>query len=202
MKKIREATEDEIILEFLKAEYESKRFNKKLINDLNNLNYSIDLIINGDINNKDENILRRKLIKYYRGYPNEDIFTNFPKDINWSFVELSESDINNLYYIDYDYWNEISNNTSKPLEAVKNIRKGIEIKPLPINTFIEGFETIKTKKFLPIILITCNDKKYLIIEGHSRATIYAFDPKYLNNTYAYVGNCSIEEMNKYDKRMI
>ena len=76
------------------------------------------------------------------------------------------------------------------------------MKPLSTNSFIEGFKEINNKKFLPIILITCNCSKYLILEGHSRATIYAFDPNYLEGTYAYVGYCSKEEMNIYDKRMI
>ena len=53
-----------------------------------------------------------------------------------------------------------------------------------------------------MILITCNDEKYLIIEGHSRMTIYAFVPHKLEGTYAYVGYCSPEEMKKYDARML
>jgi hypothetical protein len=203
MEKVKTVTEDEVILSFLKSEYDSRRFNKKLCKSLEETNNSSSLIVNGNINNENENDLRRKLIKHYRGYPGEDIFTNFPNNINWSYVKLSKEDINNLYYINYDYWNEISNNTSKPLEAVNNIKSGKEMNhPLKISTFIEGFSLITEKKFPPMILITCNNDKYLIIEGHSRATIYAFDPNYLEGTYAYVGNCSIDEMNKYDSRMV
>ena len=50
-------------------------------------------------------------------------------------------------------------------------------------------------------LITCNEEKYLIIEGHSRMTVYGFDPSKLNGTFAYVGYTSEEEMKKYDPRM-
>ena len=52
------------------------------------------------------------------------------------------------------------------------------------------------------ILITCNDKRYLIVEGHSRMTIYGFDPTKLDGTYAYVGYCSSRDMKKYDPRML
>ena len=42
-------------------------------------------------------------------------------------MKLSSQDIDNIYYIDYDYWNELSNGTSKPTEAAKVIKSGKEI---------------------------------------------------------------------------
>ena len=33
-------------------------------------------------------------------------------------------------------------------------------------------------------------------------TIYAFDPSKLEDTYAFVGHCTEEEMKKYDARML
>ena len=55
--------------------------------------------------------------------------------------------------------------------------------------------------FPPIILITCNNKKYLVIEGHSRVTIYGLNPQKFNKTLGFIGICSKEEMKKYDNRM-
>ena len=52
------------------------------------------------------------------------------------------------------------------------------------------------------MLITCNDEKYLIIEGHFRMTVYGFNSNKLNGTYAYVGYTTEEEMKKYDPRML
>ena len=57
-------------------------------------------------------------------------------------------------------------------------------------------------KFPPVILITCNDKKFLIIEGHYRMTVYGFDPSKLDGTFVYVGYTSENEMRKYDIRML
>ena len=202
MKIIRNTNEAEMILDFLKGELNSKRFNEQLIDIINNLNLKLNLVVDGDTSNSDENLLRLKIMKEYRGYPNKELFKNFPKIDNWSFVELASKDINKVFYIDYDYWNELSNNTSSPLEAAKNINNGIEIYDVSNQPFIDGAKYLENGKFPPVILITCNDEKYLIIEGHSRMTVYGFEPSKLEGTYAYVGHCTPGEMEKYDERML
>lgn len=201
MKLIRESNEAEMILEFLKGEINSNRFNADLIKVLNQLKLDENIIYNGDISNKEENKKRLEIMYLFRGYPTKELFENFPVIEKWKLMQLSALDINNIYYINYDYWNELSNNTSSPIEAAKNINKGIEIYDVSNKPFLERMSYLKNGKFPPVILITCNDEKYLIIEGHSRMTIYGLDPSKLEGTYAYVGYCSIKEMEKYDSRM-
>ena len=202
MKKIRDSSEDEMILDFLKAELNSNRFYEKLCKIIKKLNFNLNIIMHGDVTNKEENISRLKIMNKYRGYPNKELFENFPIIDKWSFVELSSKDINNMYYIDYDYWNELSNSTSSPVEAAKTIIDGKEIFGVSNQPFLDGIKCLNKNKFPPVILITCNNEKYLIIEGHSRMTIYGFDPSKLEGTYAYVGNCTPAEMKKYDIRML
>lgn len=202
MKTIRKSNENEMILEFLKGEINSNRFNEDLNNTLLELNLDSNIITNGNINNDEENKLRLDIMKKYRGYPDEELFERFPKIDEWKFMQLSADDIKRIYYIDYDYWNELSNNTSNPLEAVKVIKLGKEVYGVSNKPFLDGVEYLKGNAFPPIILITCNDEKYLIIEGHSRMTVYGFLPDKLEGTYAYVGYCNEEEMKKYDVRML
>ena len=202
MKLIKDTNESEMILEFLKGELNSNRFNNDLNKVLNNLNIDCNIITNGNILNLEENKLRLKIMKEYRGFPDKELFERFPKVIDWKYVSLSEEDLDNIYYIDYDYWNLLSNNTSRPSEAVKVIKNGIEVYDISNQQFLDGVEYLKNNTFPPVILLTCNDEKYLIIEGHSRMTIYAFMPSKLNGTYAYIGYCSEDEMKKYDIRML
>ena len=202
MKLIRKTNEAEMILEFLKGELNSKRFNEDLNNAINELGLDSSIILNGNIEDEQENNDRLKIMKKFRGYPDEELFERFPNIEEWKFLELNESDIDNIYYIDYDYWNELSNGTSKPVEAAKVIKSGKEIYELSNQPFLDGVEYNKTNKFPPVILITCNNEKYLIIEGHSRMTVYGFNSNKLNGTYAYVGYTTEEEMKKYDPRML
>ncbi len=202
MNLIRKTNEAEMILEFLKGELNSKRFNEDLNNAINELGLDSNIILNGNINDDQENIDRLKIMKKFRGYPDEELFERFPKIEEWKYLELNEKDIDNIYYIDYDYWNKLSNGTSKPVEAAKVIKSGKEIYEVSNQPFLDGVEYNKINKFPPVILITCNDEKYLIIEGHSRMTVYGFNPSKLNGTYAYVGYTTEEEMKKYDQRML
>lgn len=202
MKVIRDTNESEMILEFLKGELNSNRFNNDLLKILEKLKLDKNIIINGDISNSDENNKRLEIMNLYRGYPSRELFENFPVINEWKYCRLSSEDINKIYYIDYDYWNILSNNTSSPLEAAKNIKSGVEVFDVSNKPFLDGIEYLKQDIFPPVILITCNDERYLIIEGHSRMTIYAFNPDRLEGTYAYVGYCSKEGMKKYDPRML
>ena len=161
MKIVRNSNEDEMILEFLKGEIQSDRFNNDLKRVLDKLSLDDNIINNGDFNNQDENKKRLKIMNLFRGYPDKELFKNFPNINQWKFVQLSSDDINNIYYIDYDYWNELSNNTSNPLEAAKNINKGIEIYDVSNKPYLDGVEFLEENEFPPVILITCNDKKYL-----------------------------------------
>ena len=202
MNLIRKTNEAEMILEFLKGELNLKRFNEDLNNAINELGLDSSIILNGNIEDEQENNDRLKIMKKFRGYPDEELFERFPNIEEWKFLELNESDIDNIYYIDYDYWNELSNGTSKPVEAAKVIKSGKEIYEVSNQPFLDGVEYNKTNKFPPVILITCNNEKYLIIEGHSRMTVYGFNSNKLNGTYAYVGYTTEEEMKKYDPRML
>ena len=202
MEIIRNTNESEMILEFLKGEINSNRFNNELIKVLEQLNLNKDIIINGDISNQEENNNRLKIMSLFRGYPDKELFENFPIIDKWKFMKLSSEDINHIYYIDYDYWNELSSNTSSPIEAAKNINNGVEVYDVSNKPFLNGIKYLENNAFPPVILITCNDERFLIIEGHSRMTIYGFNPSKLEGTYAYVGYCSPEEMKKYDSRML
>ena len=202
MKIIRDSNENEMILDFLKGEINSNRFNKDLYKVLNELNINDNIIYNGNVNNNKENIIRLKIMNKYRGYPNKELFENFPNIYEWKYMELNTNDIDNIYYIDYDYWNILSNNTSKPTIAAKVINSGKEVFDVSNKQYIDGLKYLDNNKFPPIILITCNELKYLIIEGHLRMTVYGLEPSKLNNTYAYVGYCTIEDMKKYDIRML
>ena len=105
MKLVKKSSEAEMILEFLKGEINSKRFNEDLNNAINILGLDSNIILNGNIEDEKENIDRIKIMKKFRGYPDEKLFERFPKIEDWKYFELNENDINNIYYIDYDYWN-------------------------------------------------------------------------------------------------
>lgn len=203
MKIIRKSSEDEMLLEYLKSEINSKRFGKRLKDTLVELNISEDIIMNGSIEYTKENEQRKLIMKKFRGYPTEDIFERFPKKIRWFYVEFEEGDINRLFYLNWDYWNEISSNTSKPTEAAHNICNGMEIYNVSNEPYFKGLKYLENNnKFNPIVAITYNGERCVIIEGHSRMTVYGLKPELFVGTFGYIGFCSMEEMKIYDSRMV
>ena len=96
MKLIRKSNEDEMILEFLKGELNSKRFNGSLDNIINDLGLDSSIIFNGNIKNKKENLDRLNIMKKFRGYPDNGLFENFPKISEWKYLELDENAILDL----------------------------------------------------------------------------------------------------------
>lgn len=203
MKIIRNSSEDEMLLEYLKSEINSKRFGERLKKTLNELNISKDILLNGNLENKYENEQRKTIMEKFRGYPTEDIFERFPKELKWFYVQFEEGDIDKIFYLNWEYWNEISNSTSKPTVASKNIYNGVEIYGVSNEPYFKGLKYLENNnKFNPIIAITCNGERFVLIEGHSRMTVYGMKPELFVGTFGYVGFCSEEEMKVYDSRMI
>ena len=82
------ASEAEMVLAFLQAEIDSSRFRDEVINALKECNVTEKLIIHGDVLNETENAIRKKVLGIYRGYPDSEIFKNYPGKIDWKFVRF------------------------------------------------------------------------------------------------------------------
>jgi len=202
MKLLRDASEDEMILTFLKGELKSSRFGNDVKNALAELSADEKLITEGDLSNDTQNELRKKALGICRGYPDREIFENYPKNVKWSFVQFDAEDIEKLRYIDYDYWNELSSDTSKPTDAADNIRKGITVFNVPNDNFFKAAEAIGKTAFPPVIALSCDDEMLILIEGHVRATAYALKEGSLSGTYGYIGRCSREDLKKKEPRLV
>ena len=202
MQIIRSATQAEVVLSFLQGEFESSRFGEELRQTLDFFDFPHSLISDGDFCDKKQNEDRLKVFKKFRGFPDQELFERFPKNIEWNYVQFSKGDFFNCFYINYSYWNELSDFTSLPSFACKNILAGKEVFDVSNENFLNGKELLGKVQFPPVILISCNSKKYLIIEGHSRMTLYGFNPDFFDGTFGYVGTVSTEEMKKYDARML
>lgn len=170
-----------MILEFLKGEITSKRFQAQIIEVCNKLKVSTGIIENADLNNPEENSKRKEILRLFRGYgSNVHLFENFPIISKWIFAECSCEDIKTIRYINYSYWNELSKHTGSSLIAAETIREGKEIYGISNSAFVDGVNYLEQGgSFPPIILLTSNNENYIILEGHSRMTVYGLAPNFL-----------------------
>lgn len=200
MKIIRESTEEEMISNFLLGEICSNRFSKKLKKVLTDLNLNESIIKNPNLDIEKENLLRKKILKKFRGYgKNEGLFENFPNVQKYTLCSFSGSDFKNISYINYSYWNELSNNTSSPLVAAENIKNNKVVFNVSNKQYIDCAKEIEQgKTFVPMIFLTCDYKNFVILEGHLRMTAYALVPNYFNDIKCFVLKCSKQELEKWN----
>ena len=201
MKILRSSSEAEMLLCFLKAEYTSPRFAEDLHAAMAQCHAEPELILQGDPENEMENALRAEVMGQFRGYGrDEELFQNFPVGkADWVYAQLEAEDLARIRYIDYSYWNEISNGTSCPLDAVGNIRADHRIFDVPHDRFLAGEQFLRSGgKFPPIVLLWSEKGPYVIVEGHLRMTAYALAPEFFPGTFCYLGTCTQDELKRWN----
>jgi hypothetical protein len=203
MQKIKPSLENEMVFEFLKMELDSDRYAERIEAVLEALRIDKKIITDGDINSERENALRIEVLKRFRGYRNEELFINFPAKIDWVWAVFDEGDMSKIFYIEYSYWNEISNYTGSPLEAAKTILAGKTVYDVPNDGFVNAARKIKEgHKFPPLICLTDkSESRYIILEGHCRMTAYGLVPEFFQNIDVLLGYCGCEDLNRWYGKM-
>lgn len=174
MQYIRTCSPDEVVLEWLKAELMSPRFSSDLKTAIKKVGYKESIITEANLASSDENKARRIILKTYREWLNLDF-----DDRTWQLVELDQGDVKKLHYIDYSYWNELSDNTRLVGRAAENILEGKIVFDVPNDHFFTLSKEIEAGKELPAVILAshANDMPPEILEGHLRATAYVLAQK-------------------------
>jgi hypothetical protein len=167
MKTIRASSPDEAILVWLQAELKSKRFQNDLQKSLDKYELSTQIITDPDLSDVAENRLRLKILKDYRDWFDKDVYA-----YNWKLVELTANDIKTLRYIDYSYWNELSDDTQLVGVAAKNVKRGKVVFDVSNDHFFDIAKAVDAGTQFPPIVALENGQGLEIIEGHARATGY------------------------------
>lgn len=192
MKYIKKSSENEMIVVFLRAEIDSKRFGSNVAREFTQLNVSRKLIDRPNLIDNQENALRRKILANYRGYGrNTALFNNFPQVVEWDWVEFSQEDLKKIMYMNYDYWNGLSGGSRLPRDAVRNILNGVEIFNQSNKRFFEAVEALKNEQKFPPIIVVSSSKEgnIVVLEGHLRLTAYMLEPQAVSQyTKMIIGN--------------
>jgi DNA phosphorothioation-dependent restriction protein DptG len=138
-------TLDDMVAVFLKAEIASERFGEKIISQLRLGSKERSVVDTPDITNVVENAYRRQLLASYRAY----VFEELPAHTQWYRAVLNRDEVMKIRYIDYDYWNEISDNTRLPIVATETIRAGREIYGQSTQVFLDGAEKLRAGALFP-----------------------------------------------------
>jgi hypothetical protein len=173
MQKLRNMTEDEMVLAFVKAEAGSPiwgahyaQYAQALGHDLGRLVQAMDATDAGD------NLARAELLGRMRGYKRDDfLFGGFPNDTAWSEASIDHSELGDLWYANYgpEIW------SSTGSRAVRDSKHELHRFATDKQENFKGISAavLSNQSHQPLIVVGQSDGSQLILlEGHTRATAY------------------------------
>jgi hypothetical protein len=182
MRKIRDASEDEMIAVYLQTEFHSSRFHKDIEAHLQSEGCDPYILEAPDWQNAQENALRRKLLGAYRGFSrNKGYFIGFPTNVRWERATLTRQELEQVRYIMYDYWIELSGGTRMAIDGARNATAGKVVFGVKSSGLVYmANELRRGAQFPPLILVAKDLDAYLVVmEGHVRLTAYLIAPEYI-----------------------
>jgi hypothetical protein len=104
VQRIAAATEDQVVLAFLRAEQYSSRYGQAVRDAIAG---RPELLAEPNLSNESENELRRQALAY-RGYgQNVALFAGFPADVSWSSVRLPREEVQELL-LGFGIWPDLT----------------------------------------------------------------------------------------------
>ena len=159
--KVRKVQEEEVISEFVKAEFYQPEF------DPYREAYG-PIIYHPDLSNEQENAARRALLFRRRGR----MWRELPKDTVWWEVELQKSDIARVRAFPRKQWRSFASNSFYLTEMIEGIRKKVETRePSPFILKMRAVVEDLDDNIVPdsVLLIGLDERSPLtIIEGNHR----------------------------------
>lgn len=182
MRKIRDISEDEMIAVYLQTEFHSSRFHQDIEAHVQREGIDLHMLQEPDWQNAQENALRRTLLGVYRGYGrNEDYFIGFPTNVRWERATLTRQELEQVRYIEYDYWVELSGGTRMAVDGARNAQAGKVVFGVSSDGLVYMANELRQgAQFPPLILVARDAHAYLVVmEGHVRLTAYMIAPEYI-----------------------
>jgi hypothetical protein len=172
------ATENDMVLAFLKAEVDSARFKAYYEGhfvQLENLGFNRQaLVYSPDLKSAEQNAIRKEVLKVVRGYTaGQFLFIGFPADVTWRRIALEPTDLAKLKYANYPAWVKLSGGTRRVVDGAANLDSidlgdGTNAHILAVAADVRA-----GKRYPELIGVTDENKDVILLEGHTRAAAYA-----------------------------
>lgn len=183
MNNTRHISTAEMIAEFLKAELHSSRFREGSLKALKMLGYNESLIEYPDYNSSEDNEKRAKVLGLCRGWPDTNLFTGFPKDIDWSLVCLSRAELSQVFRLKSSP--TMTDDERLLYTTASRLKQKVPVVNVDPNIIDQMKQRIVEKVPMPPIILVGEtfEGKKVLIEGHSRSIAYCSVDKPSNSEY-------------------
>jgi hypothetical protein len=181
VRRIRAASEAEVIVVFLRAELDSARYGKRIRLLLAEAELEESVLLAPDLEDAHENECRASLLEGHRAWlRREGLFNGFPEDVEWSLVGLLPEEVLSILYIDWDWWLAISGGTRRSVDAAARIRAN-EVPGADVESDEQIAARLCSDDPPPELIVasTPDLSRVVAVDGHVRLTAYALFPEYL-----------------------
>jgi hypothetical protein len=186
MRTIRSGSEAEMIALFLSSEYPASRTHHYIQQILQQAGWSPRIIEQPNLYDEQENAQRRHVLAAYRGYGQSadyfkqlppdveylDYFAGFPSNVHWEWVMLSRQELEQVKYIEYDYWIELSGGSRLPCDAANTILAGREMFDVSNRGVLQMADAYRAGARFPTLIVVGKNREgpLVLLEGHMRLT--------------------------------
>lgn len=166
------ATEQDMLLAFLRAEVESPRFGEAYRSILSRGYLDREhLLDRPDTTDEKQNRYRREMLKAIRGYgAGQLLFAGFPDDVRWQRVDLETGDFERMLYARFPTWLELSGGSRRVGDGVANLDTVAAAENANANVRALAARLVAGATFPELILVEAADDTLVLVEGHARAT--------------------------------
>jgi hypothetical protein len=195
MRTVRPSSEAEMVALFLATEYPAPRTHQHILQALQREGWPPSIIEQPKLRDGQENAQRRSILGAYRGYgQNTDYFKGlpldveyvnyfegFPLDVQWEWAMLSKQELEQVKYIEYDYWVELSGGSRLPRDAARTILAGDEVFGVSHHGVLQMAEAFRSGAQFPALILVGKNREspLVVLEGHMRLTAMFLAPECL-----------------------
>jgi hypothetical protein len=181
-----DASEDDMVAAFLRAEVDSSRFSHMVIHLLATLGWTRALIDSPNLADPTQNSARKTILSNYRGYPDRALFTGFPNSVQWRRVQLDPQEVAALRYARDSTLVTLSGGTLRLPDGARNYNANpSDPAHAHIGEILKALRAGTT--FAPLIAVGTATDAPIVIEGNSRTTAYVIE-HWPNRVKALVGS--------------
>lgn len=186
MRTVKPISEAEMVALFLATEYPSPRTHQHILQVLQREGWPPRIIEQPNLHDAQENAQRRSILGAYRGYgmPPDyfeslpldveylDYFEGFPPEVRWERAMLSQQELEQVQYIEDDYWAELSGGSRLPRDARKKILAGDEVFGVSHQRVLQMAEAFRAGAQFPTLILVGKNRgsPLVVLEGHMRLT--------------------------------
>jgi hypothetical protein len=165
------ASNDEMILSFIRAEIDSRRWGPRYAAALSERGFDrSSLIDRPDLKDSDANRNREILLGDVRGYGrNQLLFAKFPMDTKWRRASLGPTEFEGLRYIGNDsFWRDLTAGSRSVEDGAKNYKGS----PIADDVDSVVHEISRETSIPELILVESAQDRLVVLDGSIRATAY------------------------------